>query len=512
MMNSTDEARKRGKKEERGEYEEELVLKRSNRLIKAKDNLGTLNQRKVIAYAIATAIVDDTGNPTSEFRVGELTQFEGMDKKNISRTFRQMENDPSINKTIIIPKKNGGFEMIGMIDSLEYNPVEGKVKVRFTQAFGKHINDIPEAYTKNSLVRLFLFKKISSYRIYELLSTKEYLLKENPKVYITFDLQELKRMIGLSKDGLEEYYEETLTKKLKRPPTAAELYEAYPEVEPYSTYKDFRRNVLEVAQKEFIKLADEGEEMFTFDFEPIKGARGKVYQIKFTIYPPALSYERTGGTDEYVITGDGKDQVEVLGRPRKHTGIVDPVVTEAVREIFTHGEPLTDQNIHDLYSEAGGDIERIRKAYALMRTQEGIGNTIGWMRKAIRDNYESSFPSDRHFDYEGKIRADRIWEDYQKKRENTVQMVNPQVLYEELERMDKTGELDRDGLDKVMGRYMCITEKSGNSIIYAKECLTIVSESVYQKNVTTTDKLRLLESAGYDVIACLGKLSTIFGK
>ena len=109
-----------------------------------------------------------------------------------------METDPTINKTIIIPKAHGGFELIGMIDSLEYNPDEGKVKVRFTQAFGKHINDIPEAYTKNSLVRLFMFKKVSSYRIYELLSTKEYLLKTNSKVYVNFDLQELKRMIGLS--------------------------------------------------------------------------------------------------------------------------------------------------------------------------------------------------------------------------------------------------------------------------------------------------------------------------
>ena len=254
--------------------------------------------------------------------------------------------------------------------------------------------------------------------------------------------------------------------------------------------------MLEVAQKEFQKLAEEGEEIFTFDFEPIKGARGKVYQIKFIIYPPLISLDYS--------TGEGEEEVCVEGPPVYEQQTVNPVITETISKIFCNGEPLTDKNIYDLYNAAGGNIEKIRKAYALLRTQEDVKNTIGWMITAIKEDYET-FSSDRHFNYGGKVKADRIWEDYQNKRTNAVQMVTPQVLYEELE----STELNRDRLEDITKRYMCISEKGGTAIIYAKECLTLVCENIYKKNINTADKLRLLQSNGYDVIACLNKIGEI---
>lgn len=504
------EEEKRRGKSAKGEYKDkELSLNRSNRLIQGKDNLRTVNQRKVLAYALAISRLDETGNPVAEFPVGDLTEYKGMDKKNISRTFRQMQENPDINRTIVIPAKDkrGGFELIGMIDSLKYDPDKGRVKVRFTQAIGSHIFDISEGYTRNAISKLFLFRHTSSYRIYELLSIREYALRDHENVYITYDLCELKQILGLVQEK-HGHLEKRLRNRLKRQPSARELFEEYPECEPYPSWTDFRRYVLEDARKEFHMLSDAGEEIFTFDYEPIKRAKGKVVAVKFTIIPPALqrSHEFSDADTITAATQDGT--VEVVGYSGAPQERADPVIMDKIREIFINGEPLTDKNIYDIQKAAGGNLERIKKAYILMRQQDGIRNTVGWIIKAIQEDYDEGFPSDKRFDYEGAKRAKDLYEKYvagktesgdgTQKPVNSSTICTPQTLYEMLEKMRMDGLLNRRSLGSFR-EHICVAEE-GQEIIYAKECLSLVWKYVYEKDIANSELLRILNKNGFNVI------------
>lgn len=502
-----------GRKPRKKYKEQGLVVRRSNRFIQSKDNLRTLNQRKVIAYALATATLDSTGNPTSSFPVGDLTKYKGLDAKNISRTFKEMEKNPDINRTIVIPAKDGGFELIGMIDSLKYSPSKGEVTVRFTQAIGEHIFDIAEGYTTNTISNLFLFRHTSSYRIYELLSIKEYALNEYETAYVTYDLCELKRMLGLVHKK-HDYQEEKLRKELKREPTAREFFEAYPDAEPYPVWADFRRHILDNAKKEFQMLADSGEQIFTFDYSTVKVNKGKVYKVKFTITPPKVkkTYDNNDSSKDIIVNDENGEDISIVSSTSKSVERADPVIAEEIKDIFVNGEPLTDRNIYDIALAADGDIMKVKKAYALLRQQENVNNTIGWIISAIRDGYDEGFPSDRHFDYEGAKRSKEMYEQYQqsiKAREPNSTLITPKNLYEYLNGLRVGNELDEDTLDLIQ-MYICVVDPTfSEEVIYAKECISMILEVIYDKALTSSKLEKYLKEHNNNVIDAINDLENL---
>lgn len=123
----------------------------------------------------------------------------------------------------------------------------------------------------------------------------------------------------------------------------------------YNVYNDFRKYVLEVANKEINKSSD-----INFSYEPLKTGR-KVTSIKFLIKSKEKSIMESKNTDNssYLIS--------------------------EVRKFMK--EKLSDKEILELLKIANNKIEIIQEKYKIMLKQKQVYNVYKWLEKAIEQNY-----------------------------------------------------------------------------------------------------------------------------
>lgn len=121
------------------------------------------------------------------------------------------------------------------------NKRSGIAKIRIDEDLAPYLFDLKEKFTQYQLYNVLAMKSAFSVRMYELM--KSYAFQKSK----VFDLDELKRLLMIDN------------------------------VKSYTRYPDFRRKVLEKAQKEINKLTD-----LEMSFEPITKGR-KVVKIKFII-------------------------------------------------------------------------------------------------------------------------------------------------------------------------------------------------------------------------------------
>ena len=117
----------------------------------------------------------------------------------------------------------------------------GIVKIRIDEDLAPYLFNLKEKFTQYQLYNILAMKSAFSVRIYELI--KSYAYQKNK----IFEINELKHLLMVDN------------------------------VKSYERYPDFRRFVLEPAQKEINKLTD-----LNISYEPITKGR-KVVKIKFVI-------------------------------------------------------------------------------------------------------------------------------------------------------------------------------------------------------------------------------------
>lgn len=80
--------------------------------------------------------------------------------------------------------------------------------------------------------------------------------------------------------------------------------------------------------------------------------------------------------------------IDEKGVVEEHYETIPTDVMSEILSIFPAEEKLvTPVDAEILYNDAKGDIARIRDAYEYAKKMDHITNFIGFMRKAIRDNY-----------------------------------------------------------------------------------------------------------------------------
>lgn len=124
---------------------------------------------------------------------------------------------------------------------VKVNKKSEKVLIEIDRTIAPFLFDLKEQFTQYQLYNILAMKSAFSVRIYELMKSYAY---QKSKI---FDLDELKRLLGV----------ET--------------------VKSYDRFPDFRRKVLEVAEREINELTD-----INISFEPITKGR-KVVKVKFKI-------------------------------------------------------------------------------------------------------------------------------------------------------------------------------------------------------------------------------------
>lgn len=163
-------------------------------------------------------------------------------------------------RSIWITLEDGSETTVGWLSKVWTNKRSGKAKVRLDEDLVPYLFDLREKYLSYGLKNILCMKSQYSIRVYEILKayydlkigqtdhrTKAEKLKKPKSITWTVELDELKKQLMVDK------------------------------IKTYNNFKDFRKKVLEISQREINELTD-----IKIDFEPVLKGR-KTIKVNFTI-------------------------------------------------------------------------------------------------------------------------------------------------------------------------------------------------------------------------------------
>lgn len=251
-------------------YETSLIEETRNYIVVKSNNLVlnsryqyTTNQQKMIAF-ICSKIKPILKNDKEqyqleyEFEIIDYIRLMGIKKtgdayNDIKAILKSLRD-----KSFWLELHNGSETTVSWINKVTISKKSGLVKYRLDEDLAPYLFELQEKYLSYGLINILNFKSKYSIRMYEMLKA-HYNMKrsqygkkrhETPTIEWVVDLDNLKHILML----------DTETEKDK-----------------YKNFKDFRKKVLETAQKEINELSDT-----QFNFEPITKGR-KTVKVMFII-------------------------------------------------------------------------------------------------------------------------------------------------------------------------------------------------------------------------------------
>ena len=153
-------------------------------------------------------------------------------------------------KSMWLTLEDGSETVVGWLDRVTTNKRSGIAKIRIDDRLAPYLFDLKSKFLSYGLKNILNMKSQYSIRLYELLKSyhdMKFRPAEQKKISWTIELDELKHKLMVDT------------------------------IKSYENYKDFRKKVLEIAQKEINELTD-----ISIYFEPITKGR-KTEKVKFTI-------------------------------------------------------------------------------------------------------------------------------------------------------------------------------------------------------------------------------------
>jgi plasmid replication initiation protein len=271
---------------------------------------------------------------------------------------------------MVIEDNNGNFEVLAMITNARYE--NGTFSVTFNKRIAPYIIGMKSNYTSYSLANVLRFKCDYSFRIYELIKSEAYHLKNDMNdVYVKdYGLSELKCMIGVVN------MDEAKVKRAKLNGASWDEIVAIANEKSFNDWGDFRRRVLERARKELIEQCD-----VKFDYNPIAAGRGgKIVAVKFLISrnnPGEKVFEAISSRQKVVEeTNDRYEQMSMFTLP------------ERMEELVGHNG-LSEKDVRAFMKEAAHNEAEVLRAVELADRQTApLDNYAGWIISCIREHYE----------------------------------------------------------------------------------------------------------------------------
>ena len=218
--------------------ERDYPVKKANEIIqRAKLDLN-LTEQKIFLYAVSKIKPDDKALQTYEFSINDfcdvcgIARNDGRTIENIKEYIRGLKAKP-----FWMINEDRDWETIDWIAKAWVTPKSGKIKIRFDETMHRYLINMLGNFTQFSLLGVLPMRSTYSIRLYELLRSYAGLHKK------IFEIDELKALL----------------------------------MAPYVNFKDFRRKVLEIAEREINAYTD-----IEITWEPIAKGR-KVVQVEFTI-------------------------------------------------------------------------------------------------------------------------------------------------------------------------------------------------------------------------------------
>ena len=328
--------------------EESKSVIKSNKLILAHFKMTTYEQ-KIILLCISKIKRNAKKTGTDKFNTNlfftldakEISDFLGVNPRTLYKDLDLISNKLMKYEMEIRDDERKFFEKIRPFPYSKYEA--GKFYLRIEQSMEEYLLELKDRFTIYDIDNIRRLKSNYSLRIYEILKSYEWVNE-----YV-FDIEEFKQIIGVStaKSGKIEN-------------------------DLYDRYYDFRKYVLLVAQKELAENTD-----ISFTFEEIRKRR-KVDKIKFYITANKKENEgKQSSKPKKLKKEEKKQEIE----PESD---IDDLIDQ-LREIIK--EPLRTKEYKAILQAADNDIKLIEQKYQLAQKQRKIDNLVGWLIKAIQEEY-----------------------------------------------------------------------------------------------------------------------------
>ena len=203
---------------------QELVVTKANKLVEASYRLN-INEQRVVALLVTQIHPDDEDFKPYRFAVSDLGELvsddakEGRTQQNLYSRVKALTR--GLQEKVLQLKTDTGLLQLSWISAAEYFEGAGEVELEFSPRLKPYLLQLQERFTSYKLRYVVKLRSRYSVRLYELLKQYEALGKRS------FELDELRRILGIADDELQRW-------------------------------QDFRRKVLEVAQRELPLKTDIG--------------------------------------------------------------------------------------------------------------------------------------------------------------------------------------------------------------------------------------------------------------
>lgn len=344
--------------------------KKSNLLISSKYK-STITENKIQAIALASiqnAKENKAGNLECTFSAAELRKLFGDGSGSLYKRLDSTAKKMTGSVIGYTNEETQSFEYISVISKAKYE--DSKFTIIFNGELKDQILDIQEKYTILNLTTMMKFEHVYSFRLYEYIKSeyykKKYIVQERIQgmgYEMTIPCSEMRLMMG-TVDANDDKVKAVLSKGKKPDYDKAVEVAEKEKKSKFKEWKEFKRSVIDVAVKEINELTELHIECKT----DRAGLGGKAVGISFII------------TDkDNAVTNKEPEVID-----EQEVDILDLI--DEVRSFITDNLPSSD--IKAILESADLNVDRVRAAYELSKSQKHISNLTGWLIKAIKDNYQ----------------------------------------------------------------------------------------------------------------------------
>lgn len=351
-----------------------LSVRKSNDFISAKYK-STLLENQVMAIALTRIEVNasDKDSPLeARLYPGELKRLVS-DPAHIYRDLKKLAKSIT-GHTMFLEDGKGNFKAFSVVPNADY--VDGVFIIKFNNELRSHVLGLERNYTNFELSVMTDFKKNSSFRLYEVLKKEAYKIgqKDGASVQVEYNISELRFIIGLANSDDQAVKNAMAT--MGNHIDWDNLYDKLDKKDKkYEEWRDFQRRVIKPAQDELREKSD-----IRFEYEGLREGR-RVKRILFTIFHNV--------PENPEIIDERKILLDNASMKNRQLEMPMDIYPEFYDEYLGHNN-LSKEDIDLLIRKVEGDIERLREVIDLADSQENIKNYMGWIIKAIENNYNQT--------------------------------------------------------------------------------------------------------------------------
>lgn len=355
------------------------IFTKSNTLISSKYKASLFEQKILnvmlskIQNESATRDFNDSESLICEIRASELKRIMNSHSGSFYSQLKPAAASMTSKTIGFINDETKMFKFVSLLSYAEY--ADGVFRVKFNDELKKYLSPTTQ-FTILELKTILQYNSIYALRLHELLLSRCYKRKrtginkyiqsdsDGKHFVIELDLNELKLCLGVV--NAESSIVQKALAGVKSPNYEKAVEKA--SEQSFATWYEFRRKVLNTGIKEINSL----ENGIHVEYEPMKGGTGgKVYAVRFFV-------DLIGNDEKEDITIDENDEL---------TKEKEFEVQFQVKSLIK--EPLSLKDIKAICDAANYEFDRIHKAYEVACASSEITNFVGFMIKAIKDDYSS---------------------------------------------------------------------------------------------------------------------------